>query len=166
MALIRLNCHFLWFPPKLSLIISTCIVFIVAAARVQLAGNCCTVSQGRLFLALSVVWLLSINTSVWRVPEGAERHRPLLQPILPGAAGAVNFQAWHWEPSHCTEQVPMVELVPFGGGTQLKPRGCNGRQSRTYCDWVERSVLGDWKWRDFTRNSQSKCTLRPVQPAG
>lgn len=48
-ALIRLNCHFLWFPPKLSLIISTCTMFIVAAARVQLAGNCCTVLWDLLF---------------------------------------------------------------------------------------------------------------------
>lgn len=46
------------------------------------------------------------------------------------------------------------------------PRGCNGRQSRSYCSWGERSVWGDWKWRDFTGSSQSKCTLHPVQPAG
>lgn len=39
MALIRLNCHFLWFPPKLSLIISTSTMVIVVAARVQLPGN-------------------------------------------------------------------------------------------------------------------------------
>lgn len=120
MALIRLNCHFLWFPPKLPLIISTCTVFIVAAARVQLAGNCCTVSQGRLFLALSVACLLLINISVWGAPGGAGRHRLLLHSILPGAAGAMNFQTWHWEPSHWAEQVPVAGLVLSGGGTRCQ----------------------------------------------
>lgn len=98
-ALIRLNCHFLWFPPKLSLIISTCTVFIVAAARVQLAGNCCTVLQGLLFFAslYCVGIIINKHLRLGSAKRGQLGTVPLLPPVMLGAVRGMKDAPCHEE---------------------------------------------------------------------
>lgn len=97
-ALIRLNCHFLWFPPKLSLIISTSTVFIIAAARVQLAGNCCTVLQGLLFLSsLYCVIIINKHLCSGSSKRGQLGTVSLLPPVMLGAVRGMKDASCHEE---------------------------------------------------------------------
>lgn len=65
-------------------------MFIVAAARVQLAGNCCTVSQGLLFFgSLYCVIIINKHLCLGNPKRGQLGTVPLLLPVALGAVRAM-----------------------------------------------------------------------------
>lgn len=73
-------------------------MFIVAAARVQLAGNCCTVLQGLLFFAsLYCVIIINKHLRLGSAKRGQLGTVPLLPPVMLGAVRGMKDAPCHEE---------------------------------------------------------------------